>query len=81
MGHGHIDELGRFQSDKYPDLSPDTLLVSFKDPLARKALSALAIAYNNKDHDFASDIRRRLSTIEHDAVPPSPENTPIGKGT
>ncbi len=63
MGH-HIDELGRFQSDKHPQLPPDTVLISFKDPLARKALSALAIAYNNKDHDFAHDIRRRLSTTE-----------------
>lgn len=67
MGHQHIDELGRFQSDKHPELSPDTVLLSFKDPLARAALSALAVAYNNEDHDFAHDIRRRLASIEDES--------------
>jgi len=62
MGH-HIDTAGRFQSDKHPELPPDKVLISFTDPLAMAALSALALAYNNADHAFASDIRERLATV------------------
>ncbi len=58
-----IDEQGRFQSDKYPDLAPDKIVVSFKDPHARRALGALAIAYNNSDHELATAIRTRLTTF------------------
>lgn len=62
MGH-HIDSDGRFQSDKHPELPPDKLLISFTDPFAWAAFSALALAYNNVDHEFATDIRERLTTI------------------
>ncbi len=62
-GHTHIDTEGRFQSDKYPNLKPDLIAVSFQDPLARQALASLALAYNAKDHQLASDIRTRLASV------------------
>ncbi len=37
MGH-HTDSDGRFQSDNYPDLPPDKIVLSFNDPEARRAL-------------------------------------------
>ena len=75
MGH-HIDKMGRFQSDKYPDLPADAVRISFGDPLARSALSALALAYNNTDHEFAADIRERLGTVGDGPIPPP--NSTIG---
>jgi hypothetical protein len=62
MGH-HIDSQGRFQSDKYPDLPPDKIVLSFKDLDAYAALLTLADVYQHKDSEFAADIRTRLRTI------------------
>ena len=62
MGH-HIDSKGRFQSDKYPDLEPDKIVVSFKDPRARKALFRLAEDCEDSDSELSWDVRERLSTI------------------
>ena len=62
MGH-HIDDQGRFQSDKYPDLAPDKIVISFKDPRARHALMALATAYVVADPELAEDISTRLRSI------------------
>ena len=64
-GHGHIDWRGRFRSDKYPLLDTDKIVLSFKDPLAHRALRALATDYRNADHDLglAEDIDTRLATI------------------
>lgn len=59
MGH-HIDKEGRFQSDKYPDLPPDKIVLSFKDPRARTALYALAECYEAADPELSADIRTRL---------------------
>ena len=46
MGN-HINSQGKFQSDKYPDLPPDKIILSFKDPVAREALNVYA--QNTKD--------------------------------
>lgn len=59
MGH-HIDKQGRFQSDKYPDLPPDKIVLSFNDPLARDALLVLAQSYSGADPELTADIRQRL---------------------
>lgn len=59
MGH-HIDSEGRFQSDKYPDLAPDKIVLSFKDPAARKALVILAADYEKIDPDLSNDILTRI---------------------
>ena len=60
MGH-HIDSKGRFQSDKFPDLAPDKIVLSFKDPAARRALRVYAI--HAEDRELATDIWKRLGTI------------------
>lgn len=65
MGH-HIDTEGRFQSDKYPELGPDKIVVSFRHPEARRALYALADGYRAKDPGFADDILGRLRRITAD---------------
>ena len=62
MGH-HIDKEGRFQSDKYPDLPPDKILVNFNDPRAQVALTALAVSYQEVDSELSEDILERLRTI------------------
>ena len=62
-GH-HIDSEGRFRSDKYPDLEPDKIVVSFRHPQARRALYALADGYADIDAELAADIRERLRSLE-----------------
>lgn len=78
-GH-HIDERGRFKSDKYPDLPPDKIVLSFGDPLARRALAVLAMDYRTADPELAADITHRLHVLEFirregtvagDALPPT----------
>ncbi len=64
MGH-HIAKDGRFQSDKYPDLAPDKIIVSFTDPRAHKALLELAYGYQATDHELAEDIRERIASVKH----------------
>jgi len=61
MGH-HIDSQGRFQSDKYPVLPPDKIILSFKDPAARKALEIFAGVTDDKE--LANDILYRLRSLE-----------------
>ena len=60
MGH-HINKYGQFQSDKYPNLDADKIVLSFKDPIAEPAL--LLYANLTQDEDLAEDIRERLRTI------------------
>ena len=62
MSH-HIDEQGRFQSDKHPDLPPDRIRLSFERKLSHPALAALAEAYEDVDPRLAADIRARLRTV------------------
>ncbi len=77
MGH-HIDSEGRFQSDRHPDLAPDKIVLSFKDPVARRALWALALDYQATDPDLAEDIQERLQSIGSPIAPidsPPPEGS------
>ena len=62
MGH-HIDSEGRFQSDKYPDLAPDKIVLSFKDPHARVVLGMYAVHCGDDAPELAADIQERLRTI------------------
>ena len=74
MGH-HIDAEGRFQSDKYPDLAPDKIVLSFKDRMARSALEY----YSNfcDDRELADDIQQRLRTLDEETpAPPEPNDSP-----
>jgi len=57
MGN-HINKKGWFQSDKYPQLPPDKLVLSFDDIAARSAL--LLFANETTDKNLARDIKIRL---------------------
>jgi len=65
MGH-HINDEGQFQSDKYPDLGPDKIVLSFKDPRARRALRQFADDCAEGEPDLAADVRERLATIANE---------------
>ena len=60
----HINARGEFQSDKYPDLPPDRIVLSFRDVRAWPSLMVLARRYEPVDPELAQDIRTRLQTIE-----------------
>ena len=60
MGH-NINSEGQFQSDKYPDLPPDKIILSFKDPVAREALNVYA--KNTKVKKLAEDILACIQSI------------------
>lgn len=62
MGH-HIDDQGRFQSDKHPDLPPDKIIVSFKDRRAHKALVILAEDCRETDPELCHDILTRVRCL------------------
>ena len=62
MGH-HIRADGKFQSDRHPQLDPDKIVLSFKDPTAIRALHKYAM--ETPDRELAQDIRARcMSMIE-----------------
>jgi len=60
MGH-HINDKGQFQSDKFPDLAPDKIVLSFKDAAAQLAL--LEFVSRTEDRELAKDIFERIQTI------------------
>jgi|GEM_PF-2612188 len=62
MGH-HLNAAGQFQSDKYPELAPDKIVLSFNDPHAVKALAVLACSYHDVDRELADDIAERLQRL------------------
>lgn len=57
MGH-HINSKGEFQSDRNKDLKPNRIVLSFNDPVARKALRFYA--NNTLDRELAEDILKVL---------------------
>ena len=61
MGH-HLKKNGDFQSDKYPDLAPNKIVLSFKDPAAREALWKFAEL--TEDVELGHDIRACLFKYE-----------------
>jgi len=61
MGH-HINEQGNFQSDKYPDLPENKIILSFNDPAARKALQVFAEA--SDDEELSEDILEVLKKYD-----------------
>lgn len=63
MGY-HIDNEGRFQSDEYPDLGPDKIVVSFKHPEAWPVLRMLALVYEQRDPELSEDILERVKAVE-----------------
>lgn len=60
MSH-HINKDGQFQSDKHPDLAPNKIVLSFKDPAAQQAL--VLFAEETDDRELAEDILIVLKEI------------------
>lgn len=56
----HIDQDGKFQSDKFPGCPPDKVPVGLGDERAQDLLWELARRYEDVDKEFAADIRSRL---------------------
>ena len=63
MGH-HIDDEGRFQSDKYPELGPDKVVISLRDPKVYWVAATIAEAYRKADPEFAQDVETRMHAIQ-----------------
>ncbi len=59
MGH-HIDESGRFQSNKHPDLEQDKIVLSFRDKPAAVALLYYAKLVERYDPELSGDLRYRI---------------------
>ncbi len=66
MSH-HINDKGEFQSDKYPDLPPDKIILSFRDPEARKALDFYASLCRDVDEELSKDIHTRLDSLRRES--------------
>lgn len=62
----HINSNGQFQSDKYPDLPPDKIILSFKDSIARLAL--VVYAENTNDVELAEDLMTRVRSISKETL-------------
>jgi hypothetical protein len=60
MSH-RFNALDQFQSDQYPNLAPDEIVLSFRDPAAMAALHAFADLTD--DDDLAVAIVKRLDAI------------------
>jgi len=65
-GH-HINEDGQFQSDKHPELEPDRVLINISKPRNWPGLRLIADAYQEKDPEFAEDLRGRIAALESEA--------------
>ncbi len=50
----HINAKGQFQSDRHPELPPNKIILSFRDPAARAAL--LNYAQRTPDRELAGAI-------------------------
>lgn len=61
MGH-HINKEGNFQSDKYPELPENKIILSFKDKEAQVALKLYA--ETTQDKELGEDILLALRAVE-----------------
>ena len=57
----HINKQGQFQSDLHPELPPNKIILSFKDPEAQFALRVFAA--KTKDRELGEDILEVLNKI------------------
>lgn len=60
MGH-HINEKGFFQSDKYPDLPENKIILDFRDEYAQHAL--LMYATLTHDKELSDDIKAGVGAV------------------
>ena len=57
----HLNEQDQFQSEQYPDMRPDEIVLSLRDPAAMEALYVYADMTD--DDDLAVPILKRLEAI------------------
>lgn len=62
MGH-HLTEDGQFKSDKYPDLRPGKIILSFKDRRAQLGLWTTALDYQADDPELCADMMTALDRL------------------
>ena len=62
----HLNTFGQFQSNQYPDMLPDEIVLSCRDPAAMEALHAFADLTD--DDDLAVAIVQRLDAIADEHV-------------
>jgi hypothetical protein len=68
----HIDDQGRFQSDKHA-LPPDRIRLSFLRAASQRALRVLAADYAGIDSELSASITVRLDALEAPPGPPTVE--------
>jgi hypothetical protein len=61
-----LNTLGQFQSDQFPNMRPDEIVLSFRDPAAIVVLHAFADLTD--DNDLAVAIVKRLDAIADENV-------------
>jgi hypothetical protein len=64
----HIDDQGRFQSDKYPTTPPDLVPLKVTDPDARDLLAIYAVRRQAVDAEFCDDLLYRLAQTKPKGV-------------
>lgn len=61
MGH-HLKD-GKFQSDKFPGLPPNHVVINIEKPRTIAAVNALIRSYASHDLEFAGDLQVALSNV------------------
>ena len=61
-----LNALGQFQSDQYPDIGPDEIVLSFRNPAAIEALHAFADL--TEDDDLAVAIVKRMDAMAEETL-------------
>ena len=59
MGH-HLNENGKFQSDKFPDLPEGYVAFKIADPANWPQLELACAVYRDRDAEFAADLRAAM---------------------
>lgn len=65
MGH-HIDDQGRFQSDKHPDTPANRIRMNLENPKSLRALVVCAEDHHDDDPEFSDDLLACLRQIHGD---------------
>ncbi len=63
MGH-HLNKQDEFKSDKYDWCPKGYFALSFKDPLARKAIRLYATLIDDDDEELAADLEVATARAE-----------------
>ena len=66
MVREHVDENGKFKSDKYPWCKEDFVPLKLTDPNARKVLLLYADLREDIDPAFSADLRFCIAEAEKD---------------